>query len=57
MILIIISLLVDFRSFPTLELFSVACGQLLIIHGNGDLSAWLSGNQTSSQEQIASASL
>lgn len=42
---------------PTWELCSVACGQLLITHRNEDLSAWLSGNQTSSQEQIASAPL
>lgn len=37
-------------------LFSVAHGQLLTLHGNGVLSARLSGSQTSSREQIASAS-
>lgn len=34
----------------------MACGHLLIIHGNEDLSAQLSGNQTNSQERIAPAS-
>lgn len=39
MILIIISLLIDFRSFLFGAIFN-GVGQLLIIHGNGDLSAW-----------------